>query len=104
MTSINAPVAGTTAPQSQIDTIRAHLYSGATVTTWDAYRLYRITSLAQRIHELRKSGLVIQSKMVTHNDKRFSTYWLNEQTLLDDPTYGSGTISLGSEVSSHAKV
>lgn len=69
--------------KTQIDTVRAHLMSGATITTWDAYRLYQITSLAQRIHELRSAGLVIQSEMVTHNSKRFAVYWLDEQTLLE---------------------
>lgn len=79
----NAPVAAEQAPKTQIDTIRAHLMTGSSITTWDAYRLYRITCLAQRIHELRKSGLEIQSEMVTHNDKRFSLYWLDEATLLE---------------------
>ncbi|WP_440824564.1 helix-turn-helix domain-containing protein [Psychrobacter cryohalolentis] len=82
-TTATAPVTNEQAPKTQIDIVRAHLMTGATITTWDAYRLYRITSLAQRIHELRKSGLVIQSEMVTHNDKRFSVYWLDEQTLLE---------------------
>lgn len=82
-TTATAPVTNEQAPKTQIDIVRAHLMTGATITTWDAYRLYRITSLAQRIHELRKSGLVIQSEMVTHNEKRFSVYWLDEATLLD---------------------
>jgi len=82
-TTATAPVTNEQAPKTQIDIVRAHLMTGATITTWDAYRLYRITSLAQRIHELRKSGLVIQSEMVTHNEKRFSVYWLDEQTLLE---------------------
>ena len=82
-TTATAPVTNEQAPKTQIDIVRAHLMTGATITTWDAYRLYRITSLAQRIHELRKSGLVIQSEMVTHNDKRFSLYWLDEATLLE---------------------
>lgn len=82
-TTATAPVNNEQAPKTQIDTVRAHLMTGASISTWDAYRLYRITSLAQRIHELRKSGLVIQSEMVTHNDKRFSLYWLDEATLLE---------------------
>jgi len=79
--SANAPV---TKEQSktQIEIVRAHLMTGATITTWDAYRLYQITCLAQRIHDLRSAGLVIQSEIATHNDKRFSVYWLDEQTLL----------------------
>ena len=78
-----APVTNQPAPKTQIDTVRAHLMTGATITTWDAYRLYQITCLAQRIHDLRTAGLIIQSEIVTHNDKRFSVYWLDEQTLLE---------------------
>ncbi|MGO2213042.1 helix-turn-helix domain-containing protein [Psychrobacter alimentarius] len=78
-----APVTNQPAPKTQIDIVRAHLMTGATITTWDAYRLYQITCLAQRIHDLRSAGLIIQSEIVTHNDKRFSVYWLDEQTLLE---------------------
>ena len=82
-TTANAPVTNQPAPKTQVDTVKAHLMTGATITTWDAYRLYQITCLAQRIHDLRNSGLVIHSEIVTHNDKRFSVYWLDEATLLD---------------------
>lgn len=82
-TSVTAPVTNQPAPKTQVDTVKAHLLTGATITTWDAYRLYQITCLAQRIHDLRTSGLTIQSEIVTHNDKRFSVYWLDEATLLD---------------------
>ena len=82
-TTATAPVITSQAPKTQIDTVRAHLMTGATITTWDAYRLYQITCLAQRIHDLRSAGLVIQSEIITHNDKRFSVYWLDEATLLD---------------------
>lgn len=81
--SATAPVTNDLAPKTQIEIIRAHLMTGATITTWDAYRLYQITCLAQRIHDLRGAGLIIQSEIVTHNDKRFSVYWLDEQTLLE---------------------
>nr|WP_181717872.1 helix-turn-helix domain-containing protein [Psychrobacter sp.]QJS05822.1 HtH domain [Psychrobacter sp.] len=81
--SATAPVTNDQLPKTQIETVRAHLMTGSSITTWDAYRLYRITSLAQRIFELRKSGLEIQSEMVIHNDKRFSLYWLDEATLLE---------------------
>ena len=82
-TTSTAPVTNEPAPKTQIDIVRAHLMTGATITTWDAYRLYQITCLAQRVHDLRNTGLVIQSEIVTHNDKRFSVYWLDEQTLLE---------------------
>lgn len=82
-TTATAPVNNQPASKTQIDTVRTHLMTGATITTWDAYRLYQITCLAQRIHDLRTAGLTIQSEIVTHNDKRFSVYWLDEATLLD---------------------
>ena len=81
--SATAAVTNEQAPKTQIEIIRAHLMTGATITTWDAYRLYQITCLAQRVHDLRSAGLIIQSEIVTHNDKRFSVYWLDEATLLD---------------------
>ena len=82
-TSTTALVANEQAPKTQIEIIRAHLMTGATITTWDAYRLYQITCLAQRIYNLRDTGLLIQSEMVKHNNKWFAVYWLDEQTLLD---------------------
>jgi len=81
--NIQAPVTAAQAPKTQIDTVRAHLMTGATITTWDAYRLYQITCLAQRVHDLRNLGLVIQSEIVMHNEKRFSLYWLDEAALLE---------------------
>lgn len=78
-----APVTNEPAPKTQIEIVRAHLMTGATISTWDAYRLYQITCLAQRIHDLRLTGLVIQSEMVKHNKKWFALYWLDEQTLLE---------------------
>ena len=83
LNSATAPVINKPAPKTQIEIVRAHLMTGATITTWDAYRLYQITCLAQRIHDLRTAGLTIQSEIVTHNDKRFALYWLDEQTLLE---------------------
>ncbi len=81
-TTTTASVTNDQAPKTQIEIIRAHLMTGATITTWDAYRLYQITCLAQRIYNLRDTGLLIQSEMVKHNNKWFAVYWLDEQTLL----------------------
>ncbi len=80
--SLKSPVTSAQ-PKNQIDEIKAHLMTGATITTWDAYRLYQITCLAQYIYELRAAGLTIQSEIVNHNRKRFSVYWLDEDTLLN---------------------
>ena len=64
--------------KSQNDTVKAHMLAGHSIDTWQAYKLYNITCLAQRIHDLRKAGLTIQSKMVTRNGKSFSEYWVEE--------------------------
>ena len=82
-TTATAPVTNQPAPKTQIEIVKAHLITGATITIWDSIRLYRITSLAPRIHDLRSQGLVIQSEMVKHNNKWFAVYWLDEPTLLE---------------------
>ncbi len=75
---------------TQTDTIRAHLMIGATISTWEAYELYQITSLAQRVHELRRSGLDIKSEIMVKNGKRFSLYWLEEE---ERARYVSGQVN-----------
>lgn len=82
-TKATAPVTNEPAPKTQIEIIRVHLMTGATISIWESICLYQITSLAQRIHNLRSAGLLIQSEMVKHNNKRFAVYWLDEQTLLE---------------------
>ena len=92
-TTTTTSVTNERAPKTQIEIIRAHLMTGATITTWDAYRLYQITCLAQRIYNLRDTGLLIQSEMVKHNNKWFAVYWLDEQTLLDSELFNSEVTS-----------
>ena len=82
-TTATAPVTDELSPKTQIEIIRAHLMTGATISIWESICLYQITSLAQRIHNLRDTGLLIQSEMVKHNNKWFAVYWLDEQTLLE---------------------
>ena len=89
LTSVTAAVTNEPAPKTQIETVRAHLMTGATISKWEAIHLYQITCLAQRIHNLRSEGMVIQSETVTNNDKRFSVYWLDEQTLLESESSNS---------------
>ena len=88
-----APVTNEQSPKTQIEIVRAHLMTGATITTWDAYRLYQITSLAQRIHNLRDTGLLIQSEMIKHKNKWFAVYWLDEQILLESELSNSKVTS-----------
>lgn len=58
--------------------IRAHLMTGATISTWEAYERYQITCLAQRIYDLRKAGMAIHSKSTLKNGKRFNLYWFDK--------------------------
>ncbi len=59
------------------ETIKAHLLADKSISTWQAYQLYNITCLAQRIHDLRNKGLPIDDEMVVREGKRFKLYWLN---------------------------
>lgn len=77
------------------DTIRAHLMTGASISTWDAYERYQITCLAQRVHDLRSGGLEIQSEIKTENGKRFSLYWIEEDIRA---RYVSGQTNLSADV------
>ena len=79
--STNAPVTNEPASKTQIEIVRAHLMTGATITTWDAYSLYQITCLAQRIYDLRNLGLNIKSEMTTQNGKSFKLYWIDNQAI-----------------------
>lgn len=58
--------------------IMAHLLAGKTITNMQAYDEYSITCLAQRISELRASGVSIDDEMVTQNGKRFKRYWIDQ--------------------------
>lgn len=75
---------------TQTDTIRAHLMTGATISTWEAYELYQITCLAQRVHDIRRSGIDIKSEIMVKNGKRFSLYWVEEQ---ERARYVSGQVN-----------
>lgn len=58
--------------------IMAHLMAGKTITNMQAYDEYSITCLAQRISELRASGVSINDEMVKQNGKRFKRYWIDQ--------------------------
>lgn len=90
MTTPRQPVTAT-----QTDTIKAHLMTGATISTWEAYERYQITCLAQRVHELRRSGLDIKSEVTVKNGKRFSLYWIEQK---ERTRYASGEINMPADV------
>lgn len=68
-----------TVSATHLDIIKAHLMKGATISKWESYERYQITCLAQRIYDLRKAGVKIQSKSVAKNGKRFELYWIEEE-------------------------
>ncbi|CAM3939533.1 helix-turn-helix domain-containing protein [Psychrobacter arenosus] len=63
--------------QTQAQTIKAHLMTGATITTLQAVNLYNILYLTTRISELRLAGLPVQSESISRNGKTFNAYWLD---------------------------
>ena len=65
--------------KTQNDKVKEHMLAGHTIDTWQAYKLYTITCLAQRIYDLKKAGIPVVSKMVTRNGKRFSVYWIESE-------------------------
>ena len=83
---------------TQTQTILEHLQAGKRISTWDAYRLYNITCLAQRIHELRKKGYIIDDVMVFHKDRRFKIYWMSETELNNIQDTASAVAPVTSEV------
>ncbi|WP_372886095.1 helix-turn-helix domain-containing protein [Psychrobacter sp.] len=62
--------------KSQNDKVKEHMLAGHTIDTWQAYKLYTITCLAQRIYDLKQAGVSISSKIITRNGKTFSIYWI----------------------------
>lgn len=63
---------------TMIDKLLAHLLSGQSITKWDAYLDWHLTTLAQRIHDLRERGYPIQSEKILHtNGNYYSRYWLD---------------------------
>lgn len=66
-----------TPKRTYCEIIKAHLLAGKSISTWQAYQLYNITCLAQRIHDLRNKGLPIDDEIVEVDGKRFKLYWLN---------------------------
>lgn len=80
-----------TVTATQRSTIKAHLMTGATISTWEAYERYQITSLAQRIYDLRRAGMAIHSKSTVENGKRFNLYWVDKSMSARNVSTNGGT-------------
>ena len=61
-----------------------HMLAGQSISTYQAYDLYNITCLSQRISDLKSEGVAIQSRMTKQNGKRFMLYWIEQPTTNND--------------------
>ncbi|MER2162890.1 MAG: helix-turn-helix domain-containing protein [Psychrobacter alimentarius] len=66
--------------KSQSDKVKEHMLAGNIIDTWQAYKLYKITCLAQRIYDLKQAGVSISSEKVTRNGKTFKIYWIADES------------------------
>ena len=54
------------------------LNNDKSITKWEAYEMWHLTTLAQRIYDLREKGYPIQSERIRHdNGNYYSKYWLD---------------------------
>ncbi|MDP3443804.1 MAG: helix-turn-helix domain-containing protein [Ignavibacteria bacterium] len=62
---------------SQSEEIKAYLLSGKSLTSLDGLRLFKCWSLTQRIFDLRRQGLPIETEMILlESGKRVARYKL----------------------------
>lgn len=66
---------------TQTDLIEQHLKEKGSITTWEAYEIFGITRLSDKIYQLRKMGYNISSNNTTKVNRyghkvTFSTYRL----------------------------
>lgn len=69
---------------TQLDHIKAHLKSGRSISSLEAFGLYNVFRLAARVKELRTKGWPISTEMrIDPNGKQYAVY-----TLEDTPRQG----------------
>lgn len=59
---------------SKNDKVKNHLLKCGSITSWQAIILYRATRLSAIIYSLRKSGMNIETEMVTKGGNTFAKY------------------------------
>jgi hypothetical protein len=62
--------------ETQNTAIKQHLESGATITPLEALEKYGSFRLSGRIHDLRRKGLPIETKIIKAGNKHFAEYKL----------------------------
>jgi hypothetical protein len=65
---------------TKIDSVFAHLKKGKTITSWQAFELFRATRLADIVFKLRAKGFDIATIMLDGNGTRYAKYKLNRRT------------------------
>lgn len=71
------------AHKKQYELVKDYLKQGNTLTTFQAFVLFNIPNLSQRIQDLRNKGYLIDSIPVEHNKRRFVAYSWNENNPTD---------------------
>lgn len=64
---------------TQREIVKERLLAGAKLTVWGCIRAYGFNTLAQRVYELRASGLTVLSVKVPNS--QYYEYWLDETTI-----------------------
>lgn len=64
---------------TQREIVKQQLLTGAKLTVWGCIRAYGFNTLAQRVYELRASGLAVLSMKVPNS--QYYEYWLDETTI-----------------------
>ena len=64
---------------NQNQKILNHLKEHKKITSYEAFKKYRITRLSARIHDLREQGHNITSEMIYGDEYRYAVYRLEEE-------------------------
>ena len=63
---------------TMIEKLTNWLLDEKSISKWEAYQMWHLTTLAQRIHDLREKGYPICSEKIRHdNGNYYSRYWLD---------------------------
>lgn len=63
---------------TMIEKLTNWLLDEKSISKWEAYEMWHLTTLAQRIHDLREKGYPICSEKIRHdNGNYYSRYWLD---------------------------
>lgn len=61
---------------TQKEQIKAHFRKYCSISQIEAYDVYKIMRLSERIRELESKGWQFKHQMTSSNDKRFTVYFL----------------------------